>query len=353
MAFGEALERFGLARLPGLAVQVRGTNGKGSTAHYLARILAAAGRRVLLFTSPHLITPTERIALDGANIPLAELARMEERLAAAEAAGKVAGLTYFEALALHAAAWGVAGGADAWVWETGLGGPLDATSAFAPNLVLLTPVGQDHAAELGAGRGEVAAAKTSDLGAVPALSAPQPPGARRAVARVARFVGPLAPPAGWEGAPRWQVANLALALAGAKALGVPARPPSEWRVPGRFHLLRPDPPIICDGAHNADALMALAASVRRRWGRPERLVVGLGAGRLTPAARRAVAAFGAHKLAWCPLPPPWQSAAPEPLGPSLTLADAAAAARWLGAATGPAALTGSLYLVGAALAEAW
>ena len=237
---------------------------------------------------------------------------------------------------------------DAWVWETGLGGPQDATSAFAADLVLITPIGQDHADQLGISRAEVAAAKTADLGGVTTLSGPQPPGATKVVARIAKFAQPLAPPPGWEDAPGWLVANLSLARAGAAAVGVAARPPADWRVPGRFHLLRTTPPVVLDGAHNADAITALAASFRRRWGVPERLVVGFGAGRLTPATRRAVAAFRARSLAWCPLPGPWASARPD-LGLERVHKDAAAAVEWLLESPGPAVLTGSLYLVGAAL----
>lgn len=127
-------------------VLVAGTNGKGSTSAALASILSAAGFRCGLYTSPHLEHVEERLRIDGAAIPEAELGhRLRQVL---DAAGK-APPTYFESLT--AAAWlhFADHGVDAAVFEVGLGGRLDATNVSDPLLSVITQVARDHAPQLG------------------------------------------------------------------------------------------------------------------------------------------------------------------------------------------------------------
>lgn len=325
---------------------VRGTNGKGTTATYLARALDSAGRRALLFTSPHLVTVRERARLGDAAIPAPTLAALEADLVAAEEAGRVPRLTYFEAITLHAARWGLGAGADAWVLEAGLGGPKDATAAFPSDLALLTPVGLDHEGELGNGLEEIARAKTADLAPGDLISAPQPAEAAGAVARLGPTSDTPAPPPGWEGRPSWLLDNLGLAMAGARSLGFDPAPPDPF-VPGRLHRLRAEPGVMVDVAHNAAALRALGQACREGRGAPRRLVAGMGAGRLTPEALRALEDLGAAERAWCPLPIPWESA-PCPAGWH-GLETPSEALEWLGS---DGIATGSTYLVGALLAAA-
>ncbi len=131
-------------RIP--VVLVAGTNGKGSTSAALASILSAAGYRCGLYTSPHLESVEERLRIDGKSITEAELGhRLRQVL---DAAGD-APPTYFESLT--AAAWlhFAHHGVDAAVFETGLGGRLDATNVSNPVLSVITQVARDHAAQLG------------------------------------------------------------------------------------------------------------------------------------------------------------------------------------------------------------
>jgi dihydrofolate synthase/folylpolyglutamate synthase len=135
-------------------VQVAGTNGKGSTAHYIAAILQRAGWRVGLFTSPHLQDVRERIRLDGKPIPRAAFARSVSavRALAGEllAAGSIANLpTFFETLFLAALHYYSARRADWLVLEVGLGGRLDATSTVTPEVALITNIAMDHMDILG------------------------------------------------------------------------------------------------------------------------------------------------------------------------------------------------------------
>lgn len=134
---------------PHLAVpvlHVGGTNGKGSVASILSAVLAEAGLRVGLYTSPHLVDFRERYQVGGRPIS-------DERLLAhgAEIRGVVErhGLTFFEAatvLGFHAFA---RAGVDVLVAEVGLGGRLDATNVVRPLAAAVTNVAMDHADFLG------------------------------------------------------------------------------------------------------------------------------------------------------------------------------------------------------------
>src|SRR5262245_42248337 len=126
--------------------QVLGSKGKGSTATALASILRASGRRVGLFTSPHLVDPRERIRVDGRDAPDRLVMRALETLVPFADAAMSRGepLTFFE---LHTAAALLtlrAARCDAVVLEAGMGGRLDATTAATSIAKVLTSVSLDH-----------------------------------------------------------------------------------------------------------------------------------------------------------------------------------------------------------------
>jgi dihydrofolate synthase/folylpolyglutamate synthase len=125
---------------------VGGTNGKGSTATLLAALLGASGRRVGLFTSPHLIRYNERILIDG--VPVSDAALIEA-FEAIEAARAGESLTFFEFNALAALWLFRAVGATAVVLEVGLGGRLDATNIIDADVAVLCSIGFDHRDWLG------------------------------------------------------------------------------------------------------------------------------------------------------------------------------------------------------------
>ena len=128
---------------------VGGTNGKGSTCAMLEQILLAAGYRVGLYTSPHLLAYNERVRLDGRAVEDAALCAAFTRVE--EARGDTA-LTYFEFGTL--AAWEVfaAAAPDAIILEVGLGGRLDATNIYQPACSIVTGVDLDHMEFLGPDR---------------------------------------------------------------------------------------------------------------------------------------------------------------------------------------------------------
>lgn len=129
-----------------VSVHIAGTNGKGSTASFLASILNEAGYRVGLYTSPHLVTFTERIRINGVAIP-------EERLVqyAREMRGSFehTHATFFEATTCIAFRYFADEGIDIGVIETGLGGRLDATNTLTPLVSIITNVAMDHMEYLG------------------------------------------------------------------------------------------------------------------------------------------------------------------------------------------------------------
>jgi dihydrofolate synthase / folylpolyglutamate synthase len=125
---------------------VGGTNGKGSTASFLAALLRACDLRVGLFTSPHLVHYNERVQVDGVPVEDGALLRAFERI---ETARAEVSLTFFEYSTLCALDVFREAAVDAIVLEVGLGGRLDATNIIDADVALLCSVGFDHRDWLG------------------------------------------------------------------------------------------------------------------------------------------------------------------------------------------------------------
>ncbi len=152
----EVLARLGDPHLELAAVTIAGTNGKGSTAQFVTAMAHAGGYRVGLYTSPHLVSVTERIKVVQTPIGARDFARLASVVHAA-AAGQGDGavtrepvaLTYFEVLTVMALLYFVEREVDLAVLEVGLGGRLDATAVVPPLVAILTNVGLDHERFLG------------------------------------------------------------------------------------------------------------------------------------------------------------------------------------------------------------
>lgn len=133
------------------SVHVAGTNGKGSVTRLLADVLRRSGHRVGAFTSPHLIHFTERVLVDGEEVPRDDVARLLWRLRplveAFDAEDRQP--TFFEVNTALAFLWFAERGVDWAVVETGMGGRLDATNVLRPELTVITNVERDHAEFLG------------------------------------------------------------------------------------------------------------------------------------------------------------------------------------------------------------
>ena len=173
------------ARYP--SVHVAGTNGKGSTASMVAAIAQAAGRRVGLHTSPHLVTLRERMRVDG--VPASEdwvadaVGRLGDALADV-------GPSFFEATVALSFLYFAEADVDLAVVEVGLGGRLDATNVLCPVVAAVTHVGLDHTDLLGETLAEIAREKAGIAKAgVPCLHAVEDTEAAAALETEARARG--------------------------------------------------------------------------------------------------------------------------------------------------------------------
>lgn len=141
-------------------IHVVGTNGKGSTSSYLTAIAQQAGLKVGTFTSPHFVTPRERITVDS--VMLTE----DEWCTVANEVMEVvpdAGLTYFELLTCMALVAFKNNEVDLAIMEAGLGGRYDATNTVDPDLTVFTPIGLDHEKVLGSTIDLIAADKADAM----------------------------------------------------------------------------------------------------------------------------------------------------------------------------------------------
>jgi dihydrofolate synthase/folylpolyglutamate synthase len=170
------------------SVQIAGTNGKGSTAVVLDHVARAAGIKTGLYTSPHLVSITERIRTDGLEISRRDFARLitEVRDAARRLLDRreLSALpTFFEHVTVAALVAFRERKVELAILETGLGGRLDATTAAGARTVALTPIALDHQEYLGQTLAEIAAEKAAIIrpGVTAAIVAPQPPEAMEVI----------------------------------------------------------------------------------------------------------------------------------------------------------------------------
>ncbi len=249
-------------------IHIAGTNGKGSTAAALDSILRAAGFFPGLYTSPHLVDFRERFRLGGKMVETGVLEQeMKPVLRVITALAPAKRPTFFEASTGLALRIFRSAGVDFVVWETGLGGRLDATNVVQPELCLLTSLGRDHEEILGHGYASLGREKAGILKkGVPVYSAPWPAAARRVLARQAKrlqcpwkVVRPL-PPGRFALLGAHQRQNAALAAAAARYFSFPDfilhRGLRETRWPARFMILRKNPLLVLDGAHNEQGVQA-------------------------------------------------------------------------------------------------
>jgi dihydrofolate synthase / folylpolyglutamate synthase len=274
-------------------IHVAGTKGKGSVSALCASALQAAGYKTGLYTSPHLLDYVERIRIDGEPISHRQMIDLVEEVEPAVA--KIPKLTTFEittALGFLAFARNVVSAA---VIEVGLGGRLDATNVVSPRVAVITSLSYDHMAVLGDTLAKIAGEKAGIIKAgIPVVSAPQKPEALEVLERIAKekncsfvlvgkdvvyerltssldgqtlsIAGNLQhstlnvqlPLLGSH-----QVENAAIAYAALKTSSIPISDEAirkgfsevQWRA--RFEVVRRDPPVIFDSAHNQDSFAKL------------------------------------------------------------------------------------------------
>jgi dihydrofolate synthase/folylpolyglutamate synthase len=161
------------------AAHVAGSNGKGSVTAMLASYLSKAGWRTGMFTSPHLHRYTERIRIDGREIPRRDVVRLFAALDGHVARGSIPWLTFFELTALMALTWFAERRVDIAVVEVGMGGRLDATNVIVPDATAITSISLEHMRILGPTLAAIAREKAGILKpGVPVVLGRMPDGAR-------------------------------------------------------------------------------------------------------------------------------------------------------------------------------
>jgi len=286
-------------------IHVAGTNGKGSTCAMIESGMRASGLRTGLFTSPHLLEPTERIRIDGEPVSSEDFTFAFDQVHAAADAllerGEIdAHPSYFETVTAMAFLLFYDKQTECNVVEVGLGGRLDATNVVEPETCVITPIDFDHEKFLGASLESIAAEKAGILKeGVPLILAPQRPQADRVVRE---WAGRLEVPVleAWRPdyveatarggrihaqgldiecalAGRHQVVN---AMAAATALSASRidseavkRGISQVRWPGRIDLVCRNPDVILDGAHNPSGARALAEYVTEFYSDPKPVLI--------------------------------------------------------------------------------
>lgn len=266
------------------AIHVAGTNGKGSTSHLMAAALQASGRKVGLFTSPHLVSLTERIRINGIPIP-------EETVAAFVTEHKdfldALQPSFFETMTALGFWYFVQQGVDIAVVETGLGGRLDSTNVLKPVLSVITNIGLDHTEFLGHTLTQIAREKAGiikpDVPVVIGESHPQTMNVFLSQAHechseiyfadqceyLRRTRLKVAPECELKG--NYQEHNLQTAYVALRALKIAqARAIAEGfahvcamtGLRGRWEILRKQPLTICDTGHNSHGLQYVARQLK-------------------------------------------------------------------------------------------
>ena len=291
-------------------IHVAGTKGKGSTSALCAAALQAAGYKVGLYTSPHLEDYCERIQIDASPLAHGQLAALVDEVRPAVA--RVPKLTTFEITTAIGFLAFARAGVDAAVVEVGLGGRLDATNVATPRVSVITSLSMDHTAVLGDTLAKIAGEKAGIIKeGIPVVSSPQKAEALDVLERVARersasltlvgrdvkfaFVSSSLdgqhfiihnsefrimnyeiPLLG-----QHQIINAATAYAALKVSGIEITDEtiqkgfSQVKWPARFEVVRREPPVIFDSAHNDDSFARLRETLETYFpGRPVYLIFG-------------------------------------------------------------------------------
>ena len=281
------------------SIHIAGTNGKGSTATALSSILKECGFKVGLFTSPHLISFTERIRTNNIQISEQSVIALAAKIRSLiDGAGLQP--TFFEFVTAMAFHYFASENVDFGIIETGMGGRFDSTNVIEPDISIITNIGLDHCGFLGSSISDITFEKAGTIKPqVPVITTSKDPDVVEHLSDIAAergsgihvydrdFSGSLLsmddrhlefnytghgsysnlsfPLSG-----RYQLLNACAAIRASellmqKGLSIPDRAISEGlskvKLEGRFEYVSEDPPIILDGAHNPAAISSLSASL--------------------------------------------------------------------------------------------
>lgn len=261
-------------------IQIAGTNGKGSTSIWLRDLLCCKNLHVGVFTSPHLVSHTERIRIDDTLISLEDWERIYDQYVELFESKQ---MTMFEMDLWMAIAYFIEKKVDYCIMEAGMGGRLDATTALDYDACLITNVGMDHTEYLGDSFEKIAYEKAGIFkSGVLALTSEEKVECQKVIQDVADGLGVDLKILDCKETeilhlhdmdihmckPYYQAKNLKLALETLYALGYSFLESEiqsivdhfQWS--GRFMTLRKDPMILIDGAHNLHGIQALVHSLQ-------------------------------------------------------------------------------------------
>jgi len=280
-------------------IHIAGTNGKGSTAAFLQSMLKHSGYRAGLFTSPHLVSFTERIRINDREIPQVRVAQLVQKIKTLCQEHSLEAITFFEFVTALALAYFAAEEADPVVVEVGMGGRLDATNVLQPLISIITSISLEHQIYLGTTLQQIAKEKAGIIKrAIPLVTGVMQPSVILVMREKCRQMNAPLFLAGkdirgrksgpgrfnYKGFNRTltglapgligdhQIRNATLALGAAELLcknGINITEQGmrtgiqEARWPGRMEIVRRAPTIVLDGAHNPEAWLAMKKSLNK------------------------------------------------------------------------------------------
>jgi dihydrofolate synthase/folylpolyglutamate synthase len=272
------------------SIHVAGTNGKGSTSHMLASILQEAGYKVGLYTSPHLKNFTERIRINGAEIPKRKVALFINKHSTFLEAQK---LSFFEMTVGLAFDYFASEKVDIAIVEVGLGGRLDSTNIITPELSVITNIGLDHTQFLGETLPEIAFEKAGIIKhKIPVIIgeeqvAVKPVFLRKAEVENSKIYFALDTVKAFKTdlLGNYQQRNLKTAVAAIKLLkGFQVSEQNiengllnvvkNTNLKGRWQVLQENPKIICDTAHNKEGLALVLNQLKKEAFKKLHVVLG-------------------------------------------------------------------------------
>jgi len=303
-----------------LSIHVAGTNGKGSTAAIIASVLKASGLKVGLFTSPHLISFTERIRVNDDEIREDEVISLAD-----EIRGTISNLqswlpsfspTFFEVVTAMALLYFDRKKIDIAVIEVGMGGRLDATNVITPEISVITSIGNDHRQFLGNTLKEIASEKAGIIkDEIPVVVSSQAPEVLEVIELNAQERNTRVYLYGrdfssilkgedlsgiyldyWSDSStihdlylpltgKHQMYNASVAVKAVELLkrhrvsttGSIRDGLKNLRWPGRLEIIKDEPPVLIDGAHNPSAALALSRTLIKTFLRRfKRIILILG-----------------------------------------------------------------------------
>jgi len=270
------------------AIHIAGTNGKGSTCAFIARILTEAGLKTGLYTSPHLLDLKERVRINGGKINEGDFWGLVEGVRNASEKTKTQ-LTYFEILTAVAFLHFEREKVDYAVMEVGMGGRLDATNVCRAGVAVITNIGIEHAEHLGNSLEKIAGEKAGIIkeGQIVVTSETNETvldvfreKCREKNSKLVVVSGDDANrfALGMKGG--HQKLNAACAVAAAKELGIGndkiAKGLKETKVRGRFEAAGENPIVVVDIAHNPAGMGTVAEAVKENYpGKRITLVIGV------------------------------------------------------------------------------